>query len=159
MKHMAIEPHKQVSCRTCVMYAGGIEEEDSGFIEDDHPPAPKVKPGDNLYDALEAAEQKKKKEEAARKQQQEKEAAEAAAAALKQKQAAEQQKQEAAAGPKRKYKLLSVYPLLAPSMRRDEWSMSNFKFDKKLHSGYASEVYRVRIAGLGTCVFSNQKVV
>lgn len=83
-----------------------------------------------------AEAEQRRKEEAAR-QQKEREAAAAAEAALKQKQA------EAAAGPKRKYKLLSIYPLLAPNMRRDEWSLSHFKFDKKLHSGYASEVYRV----------------
>lgn len=44
----------------------------------------------------------------------------------------------------RKYKLLSVFPLLEPSMRREEWSLSNFAIEKKLHAGYASEVYRVR---------------
>lgn len=55
----------------------------------------------------------------------------------------------AAAGPaktvtKRRYKLLSVYPLLPPSMRREEWSLSQFAVEKRLHKGYASEVYKVR---------------
>lgn len=70
-----------------------------------------------------------------------KKAAEAAAAAA---QAA------AAAAPakpvsKRRYKLLSVYALLPPSMRREEWSLSQFAVEKRLHKGYASEVYKVCI--------------
>lgn len=123
-----------------------LEEEDSGFIEDDADSKPRVKPA-NLYEAVQAEE--KKKEEAAKKQKEREaaEAAAAAAAAIKQKQA-EQQKPAAviaqsSSAAKRKYKLLSVYPLLPPNMRRDEWSVGQFKIDKKLHAGYASEVYRV----------------
>jgi hypothetical protein len=75
-------------------------------------------------DAKKAAEEKRKAEEAA-----------ALAAA-------------AAAGPakpiaKKRYKLLSVFPLLPPAMRREEWSLSQFAVEKRLHKGYASEVYKV----------------
>jgi len=75
-----------------------------------------------------------------------KKAAEAAAAA----QAA------AAAAPakpvsKRRYKLLSVYALLPPSMRREEWSLSQFAVEKRLHKGYASEVYKVCIRAFIPC--------
>jgi hypothetical protein len=57
----------------------------------------------------------------------------------------------AAAGPaksvgKKRYKLLSVFPLLPPAMRREEWSLNQFAVEKRLHKGYASEVYKV-----GTC--------
>lgn len=77
-------------------------------------------------DAKRAAEEKRKAEEAAK----------VAAAA--------------AAGPakpitKRRYKLLSVFPLLPPAMRREEWSLSQFAVEKRLHKGYASEVYKVGI--------------
>jgi hypothetical protein len=38
-----------------------------------------------------------------------------------------------------------VYPLLPPGLRREEWALAQFAIDKRLHQGYASEVYRVRV--------------
>lgn len=86
-----------------------------------------------LSQSMKAAEAEARKQAEAKKQ------AEAAAAA-------------AAAGPakpvsKRRYKLLSLFPLLPPAMRRDEWSLSQFAVEKRLHKGYASEVYKVGSKG------------
>lgn len=86
-----------------------------------------------LSQSMKAAEAEARKQAEAKKQ------AEAAAAAAV-----------AAAGPakpvsKRRYKLLSLFPLLPPSMRRDEWSLSQFAVEKRLHKGYASEVYKVGV--------------
>eukprot|EP00878_Enallax_costatus_P032774 GHUV01036042.1.p1 GENE.GHUV01036042.1~~GHUV01036042.1.p1 ORF type:complete len:424 (+),score=145.26 GHUV01036042.1:140-1411(+) len=126
---------------------GGLDEEDSGFLEDEADSKPKSKPA--AMDAYLAA---KEQEEARRKQKEKEREAAQAAAAEKQRQAAEAMKERskslnssaaAAGAPKRKYKLLSVYPLLPPNMRREEWSLTDFKIDKKLHAGYASEVWRV----------------
>ncbi|KIY93426.1 hypothetical protein MNEG_14536 [Monoraphidium neglectum] len=43
---------------------------------------------------------------------------------------------------KRAYKVLSVHALLHPAMRREFWSSDQFEVTKRLHKGYASEVYR-----------------
>jgi hypothetical protein len=72
-----------------------------------------------------------------------------AAEAKRQAEAAAAATAAAAAGPakpvssKRRYKLLSSYPLMSPNMRREEWSLSQFAVEKRLHKGYASEVYKV----------------
>jgi hypothetical protein len=44
--------------------------------------------------------------------------------------------------PKRAYKVLSVHALLHPSMRREFWSSDQFEVTKRLHKGYASEVFK-----------------
>lgn len=49
----------------------------------------------------------------------------------------------APAKPKRAYKLLSVHALLHPAMRREFWASDQFEVTKRLHKGYASEVYKV----------------
>jgi hypothetical protein len=88
------------------------------------------------------------KAEAAKKQKEAEEAAAAAAAAKQAEQRRLSRTQAPVHSPQqapRKYKLLSVHPLLPPNMRREEWALSNFVVDKKLHAGYASEVYRVRM--------------
>lgn len=123
---------------------GGIDEEDSGFLEDEAESKSKAKVGADGKVAMTDYYAAKEQEEA-RKKQKEKEAAEAAAAAIKERSKSlnSSAAQPAAGAPKRKYKLLSVYPLLSPNMRREEWSLKDFKIDKKLHAGYASEVYRV----------------
>jgi hypothetical protein len=89
-----------------------------------------------LSQSIKVAEEEAKKAAEAKKQA---EAAAAAAAA-------------AAAGPskpvsKKRYKLLSLFPLLPPAMRRDEWSLNQFAVEKRLHKGYASEVYKVCCLG------------
>jgi hypothetical protein len=141
-----------------------LDEEDSGFLEDDDdsskPAAVKPRAAGEtprLADVLDAKEAKeadearRKKEREARQQQEAKEreaAAAAAAAAAAQAAAAKQalasrtesQKQ---AAPPRKYKMLSIDPLLPPAMRREEWALHQFIIEKKLHAGYASEVYKV----------------
>jgi hypothetical protein len=42
-----------------------------------------------------------------------------------------------------KYKLLSVYALLPPNLRRDFWAADQFDVEKRLHHGYASQVFQV----------------
>jgi hypothetical protein len=37
--------------------------------------------------------------------------------------------------------ILAVSPALPPAMRRPKWSVNDFKLTKKLHQGYASDVY------------------
>lgn len=44
--------------------------------------------------------------------------------------------------------MLSVHPLLLPSMRREYWASEQFEVTKRLHKGYASEVYKVSGAHL-----------
>lgn len=39
--------------------------------------------------------------------------------------------------------VLSVHPLLLPGMRREYWASEQFEVTKRLHKGYASEVYKV----------------
>jgi hypothetical protein len=46
--------------------------------------------------------------------------------------------------PRRAYKVLSVHPLLHPSMRREFWASEQFDVTKRLHKGYASEVYKAK---------------
>jgi hypothetical protein len=86
-----------------------------------------------LSQSIKAAEQEAKKAAEAKKQ------AEAAAAAA----AAAAASTPAKPASQRRYKLLSLYPLLSPGMRREEWSLSQFAVEKRLHKGYASEVYKV----------------
>lgn len=50
----------------------------------------------------------------------------------------------AAAASKTKYKLLSVYALLPPALRREHWAAEQFNVEKRLHHGYASQVFQVR---------------
>lgn len=50
----------------------------------------------------------------------------------------------ASASSKTKYKLLSVYALLPPALRREHWAAEQFNVEKRLHHGYASQVFQVR---------------
>ncbi|KAF8058341.1 aurka-a [Scenedesmus sp. PABB004] len=145
-----------------------IDEEDSGFLSDGDDDAhggggggggggasgAKAKvpfqPGATTLGDVLASKERQAEEAERRREAKEREAKEREAAAAKAAAAAEAAAKAAKAAPpapapgqpKRKYKLLSVYPLLPPNMRREEWSLSQFQIDKKLHAGYASEVYR-----------------
>ena len=46
-----------------------------------------------------------------------------------------------------KYKLLSMYALLPPNLRRDFWAADQFDVEKRLHHGYASQVFQVGEGG------------
>jgi hypothetical protein len=45
--------------------------------------------------------------------------------------------------------VLSVHPLLHPALRREYWASEQFEVTKRLHKGYASEVYKVCGVGWG----------
>jgi hypothetical protein len=42
-----------------------------------------------------------------------------------------------------------VHPLLHPGMRREFWASEQFEVTKRLHKGYASEVYKVSLKEQG----------